>query len=177
MLQIKTNLCFCLQNAVIVALSSKSWDVETATELLLSNWILTPFVFLLIHMSVFNRTHPLSSKLLLSEGESRSSLSSVFTPDTFPFFSSLSSPCDISSVPSAVSYSNHLLCQLLPLVSLRPPNIPLSDTISNRHPLWNKIETKPYPHLSLCPSFLTLSKKRLSAAYPCLCSAFIFHSC
>lgn len=27
-----------LQNAVIVALSSKSWDVETATELLLSNW-------------------------------------------------------------------------------------------------------------------------------------------
>lgn len=25
------------QNAVIVALSSKSWDVETATELLLSN--------------------------------------------------------------------------------------------------------------------------------------------
>lgn len=29
---------FSLQNAVIVALSSKSWDVETATELLLSNW-------------------------------------------------------------------------------------------------------------------------------------------
>ncbi|NXS09170.1 UBE2K enzyme, partial [Neodrepanis coruscans] len=28
---------FSLQNAVIVALSSKSWDVETATELLLSN--------------------------------------------------------------------------------------------------------------------------------------------
>ena len=27
-----------LQNAVIAALSSKSWDVETATELLLSNW-------------------------------------------------------------------------------------------------------------------------------------------
>lgn len=26
------------QNAVIAALSSKSWDVETATELLLSNW-------------------------------------------------------------------------------------------------------------------------------------------
>lgn len=28
----------CVQNAVIAALSSKSWDVETATELLLSNW-------------------------------------------------------------------------------------------------------------------------------------------
>lgn len=27
-----------IQNAVIAALSSKSWDVETATELLLSNW-------------------------------------------------------------------------------------------------------------------------------------------
>lgn len=44
LLQNKTLNAFCLssQNAVIVALSSKSWDVETATELLLSNWILTP---------------------------------------------------------------------------------------------------------------------------------------
>lgn len=31
-------LSSCLQNQVIAALSSKSWDVETATELLLNNW-------------------------------------------------------------------------------------------------------------------------------------------
>lgn len=47
----------CLQNAVIAALSSKSWDVETATELLLSNWTPSgcpgshpPFIRLYLHL-------------------------------------------------------------------------------------------------------------------------------
>lgn len=83
LLQIETWLCSCLQNAVIVALSSKSWDVETATELLLSNWILTPVVCLQPYTPSLLRT-PAGRRRILLDPTLR------FTLDKLPFFSSIS---------------------------------------------------------------------------------------
>lgn len=106
------------QNAVIVALSSKSWDVETATELLLSNWILTPSSSWSPSL-LFTHSHPPSSKPSLSPG--------VFSP-VAPSVSQWSSHlraylllhptlhplCGLSSllITSAVPHSNQSLCEL-----------------------------------------------------------------
>ena len=109
--------CFPSQNAVIVALSSKSWDVETATELLLSNWILTPSSSWSLSL-LLTHTRPLSSRCLclwrlypLSHPVFHSGLlTSTLLPP-------LPSPCDISPphpspllyhTPISRSLSSHL---------------------------------------------------------------------
>lgn len=124
------------KNAVIVALSSKSWDVETATELLLSNWISRPFSSFPWSLSslLLTHTHHLSSKFpdILShlfpcwtlcftvESSPPRSL-----PSFIPFVWHLSSLLIISAVP----HSSQSLCELLSLVSFGSFYVFLSVTI------------------------------------------------
>lgn len=84
--RIKLNgFCLSSQNAVIVALSSKSWDVETATELLLSNWILTVSSSSSWSLALpLTHTHPLSSKFQLSQGVFSPCWTLCFTVDSSP---------------------------------------------------------------------------------------------
>lgn len=113
--------CSLPQNAVIVALSSKSWDVETATELLLSNWILTSSCLFLPHTYTpswtpcFEASLPVTSSVSQWTPPLRVSFPSVFlcSVGSLPPLSLLTAHPLCSTVP----HSNQLLCELLSLVS------------------------------------------------------------
>lgn len=191
LLQNKTYL-FPLQNAVIVALSSKSWDVETATELLLSNWILTLFIFLLSPISP-PHTYTPCSRFLLSQGVSPPIAPSVlqWTPHLHTHSSStlprLPSVWHIS--PPSPLPTHHLCCTTLQSVAPWAPINGFFKIIQHSTQRYNqksnhitppyleanaRLKTPTHPRSPVSQLSLAVSKKRLSAANPCLCSAYTF---
>lgn len=115
------------QNAVIVALSSKSWDVETATELLLSNWISTSSSSpapVSRHYTFTPLFPPNSRRLEMSLPLRRPPpFHGGALASTLPFFSlahpTLHPSCGLSCllITSAVPHSNQSLCKLSSLGS------------------------------------------------------------
>lgn len=156
------------KNAVIVALSSKSWDVETATELLLSNWILTPVVCLQPYTPSILRTPAVRRRILLDP-------TPCFTSDTL-LFSLISVVWHVLCHP--LLYHTPIICSVSSYLWFLQGHpafyLVIQSAIRNRLPLWNKSKNQTPPaSVPIRPVFLALSMKRLSAAYLCLCSAFI----
>lgn len=150
-----------------------------------------PLISLCISWSpLLMHTQPLRSKFLLFQGVPPPPLSlplfhSGFLTSTPPTCSPPSHSCCVASPPHASSVLhlcciNQSLCELLSLVSWSSYNIPLSATItcsnwSRLPPFFEtnvRLKTPPTP--AGLPACLAVSKKWLSAAYPCLCSAFTF---